>query len=129
MESRLGRGVFRYRESHCQQLPIGRYRWVSAAPPMAVAHRFRLRPQIQTETYLETLSDRAPEEEAGVQTEAALNRPPAPLFVPAPVRCARAPLLRLAPALTQAPAPPPHLSPRAAVGRGRGDADRGGRLV
>ena len=44
MESRLGRGVFRYRESHCQQLPIGRYRWVRAAPPMAVARRFRLRP-------------------------------------------------------------------------------------
>lgn len=33
---------------------------------------------------MEVLSDRAPEEEIGVQTDAALNRPPAPLFVPAP---------------------------------------------
>ena len=41
--------------------------------------------QIQTETYLEVLTDRAPEEEIGVQTEARMDVPTAPLFVPAPV--------------------------------------------
>ncbi len=41
--------------------------------------------QIQTETYLEVLTDRAPEEEMGVQTEALKDVPTAPLFVPAPV--------------------------------------------
>ena len=50
----------------------------------------RAHSEIQTETYLEVLADRAPEEECGVQTDAALNRPPAPLFVPAPVSGARA---------------------------------------
>jgi Radial spoke protein 3 len=43
-------------------------------------------PQIQTETYMEALSDRPPELDMSVQTEAAMDRPPAPLFVPAPVR-------------------------------------------
>ena len=50
----------------------------------------RAHSEIQTETYLEVLADRAPEEECGVQTEAALDRPPAPLFVPAPVSQGRA---------------------------------------
>ena len=59
----------------------------SEVPPVAG----RAHSEIQTETYLEVLADRAPEEECGVQTDAALNRPPAPLFVPAPVcGCARA---------------------------------------
>lgn len=39
---------------------------------------------IQTETFLEVLSDRAPEFEMGVQTDALLDRPPTPLFVPRP---------------------------------------------
>jgi hypothetical protein len=40
------------------------------------------------------LSDRAPEEEAGVQTDAHLDRPPEPIFVPQPVRSAPAVLAR-----------------------------------
>ena len=51
-------------------------------PPVAG----RAHSEIQTETYLEVLSDKPPEEEVGVQSDAALNRPPVPLFVPAPVR-------------------------------------------
>jgi hypothetical protein len=37
---------------------------------------------IQTETFLEVLSDRPPEVEAAAQTDALLDRPPTPLFVP-----------------------------------------------
>jgi hypothetical protein len=44
--------------------------------------------------FLEVLSDRAPEEEAGVQTDAHLDRPPEPIFVPQPVRSAPANLAR-----------------------------------
>ena len=39
-----------------------------------------------TEVFLEVLVDRVPEEEAGVQTEAHMDRPPEPIFVPQPVR-------------------------------------------
>lgn len=39
---------------------------------------------MNTEVYIEVLEDRAPEEEAGVQTEAILDRPPSPIFVPQP---------------------------------------------
>lgn len=41
---------------------------------------------VQTDTYLEVLIDREPEEEIGVQTDAALDRPPSPLFIPRSVR-------------------------------------------
>jgi len=39
--------------------------------------------EVQTETFLEELSDRPPETETATQTEAFLERPPSPLFVPA----------------------------------------------
>jgi radial spoke head protein 3 len=39
---------------------------------------------LQTETFLEVLSDRVPEEEVGTQTDATKDRPPTPLFVPRP---------------------------------------------
>ena len=45
--------------------------------------------EANTEVFLEVLSDRAPEEEAGVQTDAHLDRPPEPIFVPQPVRTSR----------------------------------------
>jgi hypothetical protein len=86
---------------------------LTAPPPLPFSHL----PQIQTETYLETLSDRAPEEEAGVQTEAAMNRPPAPLFVPAPVRVvspispSRAALLRARAAARAGARAPPAFRP------------------
>lgn len=38
---------------------------------------------VQTETFLEELTDRVPEETVGTQTEAFLDRPPTPLFMPA----------------------------------------------
>ena len=38
---------------------------------------------IQTELYLEELSDRVEEVDVDVQTDAFLDRPPSPLFVPA----------------------------------------------
>ena len=66
----------------------------------------RAHSEIQTETYLEVLTDRAPEEECGVQTDMALNRPPAPLFVPAPVR--GAPLARGLQPKTRAQSHTPH---------------------
>mgnify|MGYP000152981385 CR=1 FL=1 len=37
---------------------------------------------IQTENYLEELSDRVPEVEEATQTEAFMDRPPSPLFIP-----------------------------------------------
>ena len=104
--------------------------------------------EANTEVFLEVLSDRAPEEEAGVQTDAHLDRPPEPIFVPQPVRSAPAVLVRppflvrarrsgsaTAPAAPPAdPAPHPRArpsrprsAPRLAVRRGLGDADRGGR--
>ena len=39
---------------------------------------------LQTETFLEVISDRVPEEEVGTQTDATKDRPPTPLFVPRP---------------------------------------------
>ena len=38
---------------------------------------------VQTELYLEELSDRVEEADCGVQTDAFLDRPPSPLFIPA----------------------------------------------
>lgn len=49
--------------------------------PPAVAGRQHA--DIQTETYLEELSDAPPMETAGTQTDALQDRPPSPLFVPA----------------------------------------------
>jgi hypothetical protein len=40
--------------------------------------------EANTEVFLEVLSDRVPEEEAGVQTEEMMDRPPEPIFVPQP---------------------------------------------
>ena len=39
--------------------------------------------EVQTELYLEEITDRVEETEAGTQTDAFLDRPPTPLFVPA----------------------------------------------
>jgi hypothetical protein len=44
----------------------------------------RVHAGLQTETFLEVLSDRVPEDEVGTQTEANKDRPPTPLFVPKP---------------------------------------------
>jgi len=49
--------------------------------PPAVAGRAHA--DIQTETYLEELADAPPAATAGTQTDALLDRPPSPLFVPA----------------------------------------------
>lgn len=38
---------------------------------------------VQTELYLEELSDRVEEADIDVQTDAFLDRPPSPLFIPA----------------------------------------------
>lgn len=38
---------------------------------------------VQTELYLEELSDRVEEADVEIQTDAFLDRPPSPLFVPA----------------------------------------------
>jgi hypothetical protein len=38
---------------------------------------------VQTELYLEELSDRVEEADVEVQTDAFLDRPPSPMFVPA----------------------------------------------
>jgi len=38
--------------------------------------------QVQTELYLEELTDRVEEEDVAVQTDAFLDRPPSPLFIP-----------------------------------------------
>ena len=38
---------------------------------------------VQTELYLEELSDRVEEVDVDVQTDAFLDRPPSPLFIPA----------------------------------------------
>ena len=38
---------------------------------------------VQTELYLEELSDRVEETDIAVQTDAFLDRPPTPLFIPA----------------------------------------------
>lgn len=43
----------------------------------------RVHADVQTETYLEALEDELPHEEAATQTDALLDRPPSPLFVPA----------------------------------------------
>jgi hypothetical protein len=56
----------------------------AAGTPPPVAGRAHA--SLNTEMYLEVLSDRAPEEEAGVQTDAHMDRPPSPIFVPKPVR-------------------------------------------
>lgn len=39
--------------------------------------------EVQTELYLEEITDRVEETEIGTQTDAFLDRPPTPLFVPA----------------------------------------------
>jgi len=49
--------------------------------PPAVSGRVHM--DTMTDTYLEELSDRPVEVDADTQTEAALDRPPSPLFVPA----------------------------------------------
>lgn len=51
-----------------------------ARTPEPVAGRSHA--DIQTETFLEVLTDRMPEEEVGVQTDALMDRPPSPLFIP-----------------------------------------------
>lgn len=54
-----------------------------AAPRTPEAVPGRRHMDVQTETFLEELTDRVPEETAGTQTEAFLDRPPTPLFMPA----------------------------------------------
>jgi hypothetical protein len=53
-----------------------------ARTPEAVAGRRHA--DAQTENYLEELTDKAPEEDAATQTDAAMDRPVPPLFVPQP---------------------------------------------
>ncbi len=54
---------------------------VSTPPPVAG----RVHAGTNTAVFVEVLSDRPPEEEAGVQTDAHMDRPPSPIFVPKPV--------------------------------------------
>lgn len=42
----------------------------------------RAHTEIQTDPYLEELTDRPPEADAETQTEAFIDRPPSPLFIP-----------------------------------------------
>jgi hypothetical protein len=51
----------------------------AGTPPPVVGRRHM---DVQTETLLEELSDRVPEVEMGTQTEAFMDRPPTPLFMP-----------------------------------------------
>ena len=51
------------------------------ATPEAVDGRKHI--DVQTELYLEELTDRVPQEDAHAQTDAFLDRPPSPVFVPA----------------------------------------------
>jgi radial spoke head protein 3 len=51
---------------------------VSTPPPV----RGRVHMDVQTETYLEELSDRPPERDESTQTDALKDRPPSPLFIP-----------------------------------------------
>ncbi|CAM9473614.1 unnamed protein product, partial [Heterosigma akashiwo] len=62
----------RRRELRAGQLP--------ATPPPVPG---RAHMEAQTETFLEELGDRPPEADGATQTEAFLERPPSPLFVPA----------------------------------------------
>lgn len=48
--------------------------------PSPVAGRSHM--DMQTEEFLEVLTDRVPEEEVGTQTDALMDRPPTPIFVP-----------------------------------------------
>ena len=41
--------------------------------------------EVQTELYLEEITDRVEETDIGMQTDAFLDRPPTPLFVPAKI--------------------------------------------
>ena len=96
---------------------------LSRTPPPVAGRRHA---EANTEVFLEVLSDRAPEEEAGVQTDAHIDRPPEPVFVPQPVSPAAKPARNRGP-LTVLPlfSIPP--TPRPAVRRRLGDADRGRR--
>lgn len=71
------RGRRRMEESRKRAIESRRERTPEPVPGRAHA-------DLQTETYLEVLSDRLPEEEMGVQTDALMDRPPSPLFVPRP---------------------------------------------
>jgi hypothetical protein len=53
-----------------------------ARTPDAVAGRKHA--DAQTENYLEELTDKAPEEDASTQTDAIMDRPAPPLFIPQP---------------------------------------------
>lgn len=44
----------------------------------------RVHANMQTETFLEVIQDRLPEEEVGTQTDALMDRPPTPIFVQRP---------------------------------------------
>ena len=55
---------------------------VYRAPGTPEAAEGRRHMDVQTDTYLEELTDRAPEAEGGTQTDAFMDRPPTPLFVP-----------------------------------------------
>lgn len=52
----------------------------SCSPPPVDGRRHT---EVQTELYLEEITDRVEETEVGTQTDAFLDRPPTPLFVPA----------------------------------------------
>ena len=52
----------------------------SRSPPPVDGRRHT---EVQTELYLEEITDRVEETEIGTQTDAFLDRPPTPLFIPA----------------------------------------------
>ena len=49
----------------------------------ALTHNLYYLQDVQTELYLEELSDRVEEADVECQTDAFLDRPPSPLFIPA----------------------------------------------
>ena len=75
---------------------------LSRTPPPVAGRRHA---EANTEVFLEVLSDRAPEEEAGVQTDAHIDRPPEPVFVPQPVSPAAKPARPPKPRSTHRPSP------------------------
>lgn len=70
----------RRRKAHAQKRQLALSRRTTSPEPLPG----RSHAGLQTETFLEVLSDRVPEEEVGTQTDPTKDRPPTPLFVPRP---------------------------------------------
>jgi hypothetical protein len=71
----------RRKKEKMQRMRMGNI--VRPGTPEAVGGRKHI--EVQTGLYLEELTDKVPESHAETQTEAFLDRPPSPLFMPAKV--------------------------------------------